>query len=1294
MANTVSATLKLFDSFSGTLDKINGSMTKASSKMTEFRDSVSKPIGGGGGMFKSMLGAQLVGNVVSSGMSMAQNAIGGLMGDLDESSKAWQTFNGNMEQLQMPTKDIAAAKADMQDFATKTIYSASDMASTYSQLAAVGIKSTGKLVKGFGGLAAASTDPTQAMKTLSQQATQMAAKPMVQWADFKLMLEQTPAGIAAVAKTMGKSASQLVSDVQGGKIKTEEFFQAIEKTGTNSTFTKMATQFKTVGQAVDGLKENLVNGLQKAYDSASKKGIDFVTKLADGVSKIDFTGIFDKVFSMLESGFNKVSSFAKTFWKDFSATGAVQEVKDAFQAVGWAITALYNAFKSNFSDMAGNSKSFGTIVGDAVKSAAQGIEQLTKFINSMNPDQVKELAKGLIQVATGILGFKAASKIIGEVGTALGGLSKAFDAITKHPILSTIALLAGAFLSAYTTNKKFREEVNQAASAIGKFLSKLDFGKIGTGIGIVAGLALGITGLAKVMGISFGMFKKLKNPLKPLEEATKGGSPLQSIADGFKSLEKAAGIALVVASIALLAKAMEGIANAGANAVPNMATFGVVVAGLAGAFALFGKSLTTNMTGIAVFAASVGGMALAMTPLANASAQAVPNMAAFGLVVGGLAAVFALAGASLQASAVGIAVFAGAVSILALSMTGIANAGTGAVANMATFGLVIGGLAIVFAILGPALTAAIPAMLAFGAAVLMAGAGIGAAAPAIQALLPVITALGSAFSQVVGTIGSAVTQIVNAIGTQLVNVFKQAGDSISQAADAIGTNVGKIANAIGDMASKIGGGIKSVLDGVADVISSIGHAAENAGTGFKSLAQGVKMLSDVGIMRIGAIMGEVATGIGAVTAVSGGMSSAGKGLMAMGMGAAMLLGSAPILSFILPVMAAALGQIAPVAPQAAAGMAQIGSASVVAAAGITVFSSGLTIAVAALTILGSLITVFATGMGMVAPATTAAASSLMLLTAAATATMVALMTITTASMIAGSGLMLLMTTTMSASMGLMAIIPAAMATAAGLMVIAPAAMATAVGLMILAPAGAAASAGLMVIGSGAMVAISALSALDGSVQMGVAALTVLGATSASMSAQMVAAFAALASAVASSMAAAVSSVSSGMAQCVSIVNSQSGALEGAGVNFVQGFINGINSQVGAAAAAAAKMAQAASSAAKSNLDIHSPSRVMRDTVGKYFTLGFAEGITDHTPDAVRASNDMTSATVAGSGADVLGAATGATTTDGGKKSVSISIGAGAFQIALPDGSPQSVQNLVRALEKYFVDLESSSLEYL
>ena len=45
-----------------------------------------------------------------------------------------EDFEGNMQQINMPTDQIKQVKGELQDFATKTIYSASDMASTYSQL--------------------------------------------------------------------------------------------------------------------------------------------------------------------------------------------------------------------------------------------------------------------------------------------------------------------------------------------------------------------------------------------------------------------------------------------------------------------------------------------------------------------------------------------------------------------------------------------------------------------------------------------------------------------------------------------------------------------------------------------------------------------------------------------------------------------------------------------------------------------------------------------------------------------------------------------------------------------------------------------------------------------------------------------------------------------------------------------------------------------------------------------------------------------------------------------------------
>lgn len=221
--------------------------------------------------------------VTAGALGLIKNSLSEVISGLNESSATWKTFEGNMSYLGKSQSQIGKVRSELTKCAQQTIYSASDMATTYSQLAAVGIKNTTKLVKGFGGLASAAENPKQAMKTLSQQATQMASKPTVQWEDFKLMLEQTPAGIAAVAKSMGLSTSQLVSDVQNGKVKTEDFFNAISKVGTNKAFTKMSTEYKTVGQAMDGLIETITTKLQPAFDALSGVGIKAISGIVNAI---------------------------------------------------------------------------------------------------------------------------------------------------------------------------------------------------------------------------------------------------------------------------------------------------------------------------------------------------------------------------------------------------------------------------------------------------------------------------------------------------------------------------------------------------------------------------------------------------------------------------------------------------------------------------------------------------------------------------------------------------------------------------------------------------------------------------------------------------------------------------------------------------------------------------------------------------------------------------------------------------------------------------------------------------
>lgn len=83
----------------------------------------------------------------------------------------------------------------------------------------------------------------------------------------------------------------------------------------------------------------------------------------------------------------------------------------------------------------------------------------------------------------------------------------------------------------------------------------------------------------------------------------------------------------------------------------------------------------------------------------------------------------------------------------------------------------------------------------------------------------------------------------------------------------------------------------------------------------------------------------------------------------------------------------------------------------------------------------------------------------------------------------------------------------------------------------------------------------------------------------------------------------------------------------AGRDFVMGFVKGITGAIGSAVNAAANMAKKALNAAKSALGIHSPSRVMRDEVGKWVPAGLAVGIMNNLSDIENASDKMAQASM-------------------------------------------------------------------
>lgn len=458
---SVKAVLSAVDSgFTSTMSKAVGSMKKVGESVKGFGSKFDKPLKPAN---TSVLGlAKSIGLVAVAGkaFNVVSGFVGGMVSDLSASSATWQVFNGNMKTFGKSKSEIAGVKAELMDFAQKSIYSSSDMASTYAQLAAVGTKNTTQLVKGFGGLASAAEDPKQAMKTLSQQATQMAAKPMVQWQDFKLMLEQTPAGMAAVAKSMHMSTGDLVKNVQAGKISTEDFFNAIAKTGTNANFTKMATQFKTVGQAADGLKETITNKLQGAFDNMSQVGINAIVKLTDWIQKIDFDAI---IASAVKFGTDVYNAIMKV-------VNYVQQNSDWLGPLAVGIAAGVTAFMA---------------INGAIKIATTTMT-IFNAIMSINP--FVALIVGITAVVAGLVYFFTQTK----TGQAIW---KAFTDILSNLWQSLVGIATTVWTAITNTFNTAVDIIKGVWSGIGEFFSGLWTGIVSGATAIWNTLATFFSGL-------------------------------------------------------------------------------------------------------------------------------------------------------------------------------------------------------------------------------------------------------------------------------------------------------------------------------------------------------------------------------------------------------------------------------------------------------------------------------------------------------------------------------------------------------------------------------------------------------------------------------------------------------------------------------------------------------------------------------------------------------------------------------------------------------------------------------
>ena len=865
----ISATIKINDAFSAPLSKLAAGLSKGQSGFSKLKSALSGDVFQGASkssnsMFKSMTGGVVVGNLISKGMGLARSGISSMLGELNEASTSWQTFEGNMHQIGASNTQIARAKSDMQKFAQQTIYSASDMSSTYAQLAAVGTKNTAKLVKGFGGLAAASDNPQQAMKTLSEQATQMAAKPKVQWQDFKLMLEQTPAGISAVAKTMGKSTTELIKNIQDGKVKTQDFLNAVAKTGTNANFSKMATQYKTVGQAMDGLKETLANKLQPQFDKVSQVGIKAVSGITDKLANLNWDALGNGILSAISKVQPILANLGNGFkqmFEGFNSSGAGKSIADMFGSIADAGKKLTSTLSSG---KGGNSffKQLGSLGGGALSSVAQAISGVANAVGKMDPGSLMALARAFIVLKGGLKGIAIMAIVKGL--QQLNGLSPG----TIENIASALTKLAYAFviLKAVGKGMQMLKGIHDAFSS----LSSMKTPKMATpevpqagGIAQSAGAYLKLGAALLMVGgavvLAAAGFKLLADAATQL--ASGGGA---AIATFFGMVAAIAALAVVVvllgptmigasvgflmfAAALLIIGAAIFVAAAGitllATQLPIISQYGLSAAGgllaLAGAVAVFGVGALVAAVGVILLGAG-------LIVLAAGLMIAAVGALLFGVALTLIAAMSLVAGAGLMIMAVAMVMIAPMTLIAAVGMLMLAVAMVmiAPMAMIAAVGMLMLSMALI--LVGPmAMVAAVGLMLLASASMMLA-AGLVAVAAAAMMTAAAIVAVGAAVMTMVSMFIMAGSMMVSAITSAMSRVVSAVSSGIQAAVSAARGFAGALVGVGRDLIQGLINGITSMIGAAVSAVSKVASSVVSAAKGLLHIGSPSRLFRQYG----------------------------------------------------------------------------------------------------------------------------------------------------------------------------------------------------------------------------------------------------------------------------------------------------------------------------------------------------------------------------------------------------------------------------------------------------------------
>lgn len=1112
-------------------------------------NSLKSSLGGLGSAFKSVLGANLVSGALMSGISALTGGVKNAFSSaIDEGAKLQQSIGG----IETLFKDSAGT---VKQYANEAFRTAGVSANEYMENVT---SFSASLISSLGG------DTEKAAELANTAMTDMSDNANKMGSDMKL--------ITQTYQSLARGNYAMLDNL---------------KLGYGGTKAEMQRLIKDAASYKDVQEE-----LNMTVNEGDLSFANMVKAISVVQKKLGITGTTAKEAAETFSGsFASMQAAFKDFLGNLTTGGDISKPLENL-----AKTASTFIFR-NFIPMVGNAfKSLPKAISTFLASAKPEIEAGVK---KMLPEEmVNNIMKTFDKVGSFLSSFKdtgalttvagafnAVKDAIGHVFSSLAGSGEIFNKIAKTlgeviKFLADAATKGAEFISSLPPGT-IQAIASAVIGMVAAFKTVSIATKAITGLKTAFGLlkialsnpwGLAIAGIGALVGWfiqAYTTSETFRNKVNEVVEAI--GKIASKIGEFLSGIDPSIFALLLPVLGILLSKfkgfdiigklnpfklfkknATEAFDGAGASATQSKGIIEQVFSGL-------GSLITSISQGISTV---LQGLATAISTVAQGFGQAA-SMAS--------PAQWLSMGAAMLMVGAGVALVAGGIYILVQAAIELGNAGTSAQLAMLGLGVGIAVLAGIFALLGPALTASAVGILAFGASVALIGAGIAIAAYGLSIL---VNAFANAEGAITAT-GQAISTAAQGIGQGLQTAL----DGAARVVESFGTAIKTALEGVANVFKSVGEAIRTVLDGIKGVIESVGNSFTKIGDSLAKIAS-----------NAGGIM-NAAAGVGALAAAVTGLGAASYAGNLVG-----FTGDIEKLNAAIKNLGSGFAGISSSFQTIGTSMSLVATSSMMAVTGLTNFSNQITSLSTTLGILPSIMTTAVSGFTIFTAQILSSVAGLSAINAPIAMFNSQIMTMTPALMMAGTSFTMLGSWVM--------IVGTALATVSS-------------GFIQVGSSATSASSQVTGMSTSTQAVISAFNSMRGQVESSMQAiLSVIKSVGSQMGSQGRQIGQQTAQNIAQGIRGGIGQSQGAMQALMSSIRSVGmsgvGSIRSIGSMIGQGLAQGMYSALGAVTAAADALVAQAERAARAKAKIHSPSRLFRDSVGRFLPMGVAVGIEKNT----------------------------------------------------------------------------------